>query len=72
MQPRTEGLMTQIWVATHYFFWTSALHYHDGVVKVTKSAFYSNHITATRPIATSSFAECFCKTLKMLGRVTGC
>jgi len=32
---------------------TRLLHYHDGAVKVTKSAFYSNRITVGRPTATS-------------------
>jgi len=30
-----------------------SLHYHNSAVKVTKSAFYSNHITLTGPITIS-------------------
>jgi len=29
------------------------LHYHDGAVKVTTSAFYSSRIAVGKPIATS-------------------
>jgi len=32
---------------------TRLLDYHDSAANVANSAFYSNHVTASRPIATS-------------------